>query len=102
MKCGERILQPDTKLADYTSRAIELLLVLVERKVLDLETTAVVANMPRSVLLEDLDVGRATQDLLVEPVGDDLANCVLNLPVVEYFLDIQIKKVGGFDRWFPG
>ena len=92
MKGRQRVLEPDSELADHKIRAAPLLGVLVLCQVLVAEAAAKVGDVPSVAALHDLKFGAAAQRLLIEGVGDDLAGGLGYAPVVEDLFDVEVEK----------
>ena len=100
VKRGERILQPDPELADHELGFPALLGILVLGQVLVVKAAAEVRDMPSVATLDDAWLGRAAECLLVERVGDHLADRLGHVPVIEDLLDIQVEEGRRFRRGF--
>jgi hypothetical protein len=82
VECGQGVLQPDAELAHDLVRMGQLLLVLVLGQVLVAKPAAPVADVPAALgVPEDLRLPRPGERLLVEGVGDHLAQRVRHCPV---------------------
>ena len=91
IKRSKGVFESDAELADDTVFP-DLLLVLVKCEVFDSYAAAVVADMPASiVVLDDADWCSAAECAFVEGIGDDLTEAVLDFPVLQHCLDIEIK-----------
>ena len=92
IECGQGVFQPDSELADDLVRVGQLLLVLVLSQVLVAEPAASVPDVPAVIdVPEDLRFRRPGEGLLVEGVGDHLAQGVRYRPVLQHPLDVEVE-----------
>ena len=95
VECGQGVLQPDPELADDLVRMSQLLLVLLLGQVLVAEPAASVPDVPAVIdVPEDLRFRRPGEGLLVEGVGDHLAQGVRHRPILQHRLDVEVELSG--------
>ena len=92
IKRGQRVLQPDAELADHQVGLAAFFGILVLSQVLVVQPTTEVRDVPPVAPFDDLWFGRTAERVLVERVGDDLADRFGHAPVVEDLLDVQVEE----------
>jgi hypothetical protein len=90
----QRILQADTELAD-DEVAGPLLVRLVLRQVVVAQAATTVPDVPHAgiVLHDRRPLGASDEGVLVERVGDDLAQRMGRRPVLQHLLDVEIERL---------
>src|SRR5207248_2887826 len=74
IKRGQRVLQADAELADHQVGLAAFFGILVLSQVLVVQPTTEVRDVPPVAPFDDLWFGRTAERVLVERVGDDLAD----------------------------
>lgn len=92
---GQRVLEAHAELADHDVGAA-FLVVLLLREVLVTQPAAEVGHVPRARgILGDHRFDGPGESVLVEGVGDDLADREGHRPVLQHPLDVQVEELFG-------